>query len=89
MKRKQQTRKKDKNDRNQVIIPYVEGVSVRVDRALKKYGVTTAMLPHSKLRRVLVHPKDTIEPEEQGELVFQVPCKSYSASYIGEIGRLF
>ena len=54
-------RKKDKNHINQVVIPYVEGVSERVDRVLKEYGVTTAMRSYTTLRRLLVHPNDTVD----------------------------
>ena len=64
-------RKKDKNYRSQAVIPYVEGISERVDRVLKKYGVATAMRPHTTLRRMLVYPNDKIEPEEQGDQVYE------------------
>ena len=47
------------------------------------------MRPHTTLRRLLVHPNDTLEPEEHGELVYQIPCKSCGAAYTGETGRLF
>ena len=76
--------KQDKNYRNQVVIPYVEGVSERVDQVLKKYGVFTATRPHITLRCLLAQPKDKVEPEEQDEIVFQIPCKSCGTSYIGE-----
>ena len=66
-------RKKDKNYRSQIAIPYV----------------TTAMRPHTTLRRLLVHPKDKVEPEKQGELVYQIQCRSCGATYIGDTGRLF
>ena len=46
------------------------------------------MRPHTTLRRLLVHPKDKVELEEQGELVYQIPCKNCVAEYIGETGRL-
>ena len=49
------------------------------------YGVATAMRPHTTLRRLLVHPNDKLELEEQGELVYQIPC---GAEYVGETGRL-
>ena len=87
-KKKNKKKTNDRNYRSQVVIPYVEGVSERVHRVLKKYGVATAMLPHTTLRRLLVHPKDKVELEEQGELVYQIPCKNCGAEYIGETGRL-
>ena len=37
---------------------------------------------------LLVHPKNKVELEEQGELVYQIPCKNCGAEYIGETGRL-
>ena len=68
MKRKDKTRVEKKGQGLQK--PgrhHVEGVSERVDWVLKKYGVTTAIRPHTILRCLLVHPKDKVEPEEQGE----------------------
>ena len=82
-KKKNKKKTKDRNYRSQVVIPYVEGVSERVHRVLKKYGVATTMRPHTTLRRLLVHPKDKVELEEQGELVYQIPCKNCGAEYIG------
>ena len=62
--------KKDKNNKSQVVIPCVEGVSERVHRILTKYGVTTAMRsPHNTETYVGTHK---VEPEEQCELV-QIP----------------
>ena len=69
-------------------IPYVEGVSERVHRVMKKYGVATAMRPYTTLRRLLVHSKHKVEFTEQCELVYQTPCKDCGAEYIREIGRL-
>ncbi len=88
-KRKEGKKKSEKTFKCQVVIPYMEDVSERVDRVLKKYGVASAMRPHTTLRRLLVHPKDKEEPKEQGDLVYRVPCKSCDSAYIGETGRLF
>ena len=44
-----------------------------VDRVLKKYRMITTMHPHTTLTRLLVHPVDKVEPEKQGELVYQMP----------------
>ena len=62
--KKTDTRRKDKNYRSQVVIPYVQGVSERVDRVLNKYGVATARRPPTTIRRLLAHPKYKVEPEE-------------------------
>ena len=48
-KKKNKKKTNDRNYRRQVVIPYVWGVSERVHRVLKKYGVATAMRPHTTL----------------------------------------
>ena len=85
------SKKKNKNSQKKglVVIPYVEGISERIERTLKKYNVSTAMRPQSTLRNILVHPKDKCSPEEQGEIIYKIPCKNCHKSYIGETGRLF
>jgi len=37
----------------------------------------------------VVHPKDKVKDEEKTELIYRVPCKSCSSSYVGETGRKF
>ena len=69
-----------------MVFPYVEGVSERVHRVMRKYGIVTATHPHTTLRCLLVHPKDKVELAEQGELVYQIPCKNCGAEYIGRPG---
>ena len=70
---KTNSRTKNKDYRSQVVFPYVEGVSERVHRVMKKYGVATVIRPHTTLRCLLVHLKEKVELVEQGELVYQIP----------------
>ena len=79
---------KKKEFKSQVVVPYVGRVTDAVDRVFKKYGVATAMKPHSTLRNLLVLPKDKVEPLNKGELVYKIPCQNCNKSYIGETGRL-
>jgi len=37
----------------------------------------------------VVHPKDKVKDEEKTELIYRVPCKNCSSSYVGETGRKF
>ena len=37
----------------------------------------------------MVHPKDKIKDEEKTELIYRVPCKNCSSSYVGETCRKF
>ncbi len=81
--------KNEKQYKGQVVLPYIEGVMEKIDRVMKKYGIATAMRPHTTLRRLLVHPKDKCDMTKDGELVYQIPCRDCDMSYVGETGRLF
>ena len=70
-------------------MPYVKGLSEAFARILKSHGIATANCPHRTLRNFVVHPKDKVKDEEKTELVYRVPCKNCSSSYVGEIGRKF
>ena len=37
----------------------------------------------------MVHPKDKVKDKEKTELIYRVPCKNCSSSYVGETGRKF
>ena len=91
VERRKSAKKKNLSEqkRGLVVIPYVQGISEKVERTLKKYNITTAMKPYLTLRNILVHPKDKCTVEEQGEVVYKIPCKNCERSYIGETGRLF
>ncbi len=80
---------KAETTRGMVVIPYVAGLSESVGRVMRKHRIATAMKPHTTMKQLLVHPKDKSEIEEVGELVYEIPCKSCDASYVGETGRLF
>jgi len=54
-----------------VIIPCVEGVSEAVARVYNRYGVFSAMRPHTTIRNLLLHPKDKVNTEETAELFLQ------------------
>ena len=47
------------------------------------------MRPLSKLRGMLVHPKDNRSPEDSTGVVYQIPCRDCDKVYIGETGRKF
>ena len=46
------------------------------------------MHPHTTFKRLLVLPKDKVEPEEQSEVVYHIPCKNRGAESIGQTVRL-
>ena len=53
------------------------------------HGIATANRPHRTLRNFVVHPKDKVRDKQKTELIYCVPCKNCSSSYVGETGRKF
>ena len=68
-----------------VILPYVKGLSEKVERILKKRNISAAFKPHKTLRNILVHPKDKNKPKEG---VYTIDCKNCPKKYVGETKRL-
>ena len=88
--KKQNTSKKvdsTNKSRGMVVILYVQGVSERVARVYKSYGIAAAMKPHNTLRKELVHPKDKRDPENITDAIYECPCMNCERSYIGQTGR--
>ena len=59
------------------------------ERIFNQYNIATTMHPLSKLRSMLVHPKDKRSPEDATGVVYQLPCKDCDKVYVGETGRKF
>ncbi|XP_072048709.1 uncharacterized protein [Amphiura filiformis] len=72
-----------------VVIPYIAGVSEKISRIMKKHNISTAMKPHTTIKKMLVHPKDKQEKERTANCVYEIPCKSCPQTYIGETKRQF
>ena len=97
VKRKMENKhvKKSSNDAGKdktkglVVIPYVEGLTDKATRIFRKHGISTAVKPHTTLRKMLVHPKDKRDPLTTTDCVYELPCSNCKSSYIGETGRRF
>jgi len=72
-----------------VVVPYVKGLSEAFARILKSHDIATANRPHRTLRYFVVYLKVKVKDEEKTELIYRVPCKNCSSSYVGETGRKF
>ena len=68
-----------------VVLPYVQGVTERVTRALAPYA-KVANKPGRNLRSMLVKPKDKREKISNAGVVYQYECICRKV-YIGETGR--
>ena len=56
---------------------------------MKKHRIGTAIKPLTKLRQILVHPKDKIDQEQKCNVIYEIPCRSCNKTYVGETGRTF
>ncbi len=91
-KQQQGTRKKPENaakTKGMVVVPYVGGLTEKLERIYRKHHISTAVKPHRTLRSYLVHPKDKIEDKHKSGVVYCIPCNNCEAKYIGETGRPF
>ena len=86
-----ETKKKTLEERakGMVVIPYIEGVSEKLQRIFWKHKISTAMRPHNTIKNLLVYPKDKREANQMCEVVYDISCKGCDKSYIGETGRAF
>ena len=89
VKNQKQKRQDGAVTRPPVVIPYVQKVSEKVARIMRKHNVPVAMKPVSTLKNILVHPKDKQVKEEITGCVYKVPCANCDKSYVGETGRKF
>ncbi len=79
-KETEQKRKKKPTNRTEnrgvVTLPYIRGVTERIQRTMKKYNINTPVKPRTKLRQILVHPKDKIEENSKCNVIYDIPCQS-------------
>ena len=87
--RQLQNKDTTQKSRGMVVIPYVQGLTERSSRVFKKHGISTGMKPHTSLRKILVHPKDKVDPADKTDCIYEIPCKNCNYTYIGETGRKF
>ncbi|XP_076748497.1 uncharacterized protein LOC112431314 isoform X3 [Maylandia zebra] len=78
--------REDKKDRhNNIVIPYVAGVSEKLRRVFSKYDIPVYFRPSNTLRQKLVHPKDKTPKHKLNNVVYAVQCSEECPDfYIGE-----
>ena len=68
-------------------IPYVRGLSEKIEKTCATLGVIAIFKPQSTLKQLLVKVKQKMPEEKKKEVVYQVPCKDCCKVYIGETKR--
>ena len=69
------------------MVPYVRGVTERLQRVFKKHGISLYPKAGYTIRNAVVRPKDPLDTAEQCGVVYQCECEVCGERYIGETGR--
>ena len=85
-KKKRETTKKDKEQSTKPAcpLPYIQGVSEKLERIYKKYGAKIYHKPYNTLRNILVNPKDKTPIDKKSGVVYKIECGDCDLKYIGE-----
>ena len=68
-------------------LPYVQGLSEKLERVCTPLGVKAVFKPARTLRQTLMRVKTRIPEEKKRGVVYKVPCKECHQTYIGETKR--
>ena len=68
-------------------LPYVQGLSKKLERVCTPLRVKAVFKPARTLRQTLMWVKTRILEERKREVVYEVPCKGCHQTYIGETKR--
>ena len=69
-------------------VPYIKGISERLQRAFKSHEVTIVHKPVNSLRSQLVQVKDKTENLNKCGTVYHIHCDQCNKQYIGETSRV-
>ena len=71
-----------------LLLPYVRGLSDRLEKACAPLGVKAVFKPQNTLKQLLVRVKrKTPEGKKKKEVVYQAPCNDCNKVYIGDTKR--
>ncbi len=69
-------------------MPYVSGLSERLQRVFKEHGINMYHKPTNRLRDILVHPKDPTPKEQKCGVIYELTSEQNpSHKYIGDTKR--
>jgi hypothetical protein len=70
-----------------VSIPFIEQLSYKISRVLRKFDIRTVMVPGATIRNIACLTKDKIAMEETPNCVYVIGCSECDATYVGETKR--
>ena len=68
-------------------LPYVKGISERIERKCRHLGIRMTFKSRGTLREPLVQTKEPQPDQKRKGVVYEVPCADCECVYIGETGR--
>ncbi|BHF84780.1 hypothetical protein SprV_0902793200 [Sparganum proliferum] len=68
-------------------LPYTQGTSEMTARQLSQFGIRVSHKPASSLRTVLTRVKDSIQKEEQTNVIYCITCANCPCVYVGHTGQ--
>ena len=74
-------------DSVRVTLPYVKGIPEALRWILARANIETTFHPCSTPGQQLVKLKDPTSPKRKANVVYSIPCKGFSAVYVGQTGR--
>ena len=70
-----------------LFLPYVKGVSERIEKACRQLNIQTVFKSNGTLRQALMRVKSQRPEELRRGVVYEVPCSECNTKYISETGR--
>jgi hypothetical protein len=66
------------------VLPYVRGLTERIQRVLRRTNVKVAVSSKNTLRRRLDRLKDSISPDDERGVIYRIPCSDCNSVYVGQ-----
>ena len=70
-----------------VVLPYMKGMTERLQRAYKKHNISLYSKAGFTIRNALVSPKDPLDHSERCGVIYECACDVCGERYVGETGR--
>ena len=80
-------RAEENTESKKLFLPYVKGVSERIEKVCRQLNIKTVFKSNGTLRQTLMRVKNKRPEELRRGVVYEVPCQDCGRSYIGETSR--
>ena len=70
-----------------ITLPYIQGLSEPIKRLLSHLDIQVRLRANTTLRSMLMRPKDPVPQEERVGVVYKIPCRDCTKTYVRQSGR--